>query len=82
MEQQFDCWASLPLQPFDDIAIPPSTSVNANICVCVCVSGEDNLKCQYKSTGVQAGMFTCQIWHILETIFYQYWHILACQFWN
>jgi len=29
-----------------------------------------------------AGMFTCQIWHILETIFYQYWHILACQFWN
>ena len=29
-----------------------------------------------------SGMFTCQIWHILETIFYQYWHILACQFWN
>ena len=30
----------------------------------------------------QSSMFTCQIWHILETIFYQYWHILACQFWN
>ena len=28
-----------------------------------------------------AGMFTCQIWDILEAI-YQYWHILACQFWN
>ena len=25
------------------------------------------------------GMFLCQNWHILETIFYQLWHKLKCQ---
>ena len=28
-----------------------------------------------------ASMFTCQNWHILETILYQLWHILTCHFW-
>ena len=28
--------------------------------------------------------FTCEVtsWHILETIFYQLWHILTCQCWS
>ena len=45
---------------------------------CTRITARWSLMC---SVELKSGIFECQNWHILETVFYHLWWIVTCQLW-